>query len=1673
MTKPEDFLAAGGYLAVTDKVKNEASADHISARIYRHSVLGNRPVVRLTADNLAAGEDLTLEFLGFSSPEIVGPLAKRQRQALGFPGWALVNDPKHARYALQLVKGFKQAVRKSKAKPGHGYDEFVETSKQLGSSVAHFLPSFWEQVGREFLALDNSTYASRAFGKAREAEKVHALKVDEATRKDAFLEFALAGAVSIKALTEYGKELQSTHDPKSAWTFFRELCVRRILGGMPPWPSMFKDLQPLIKAADLDLEQETQSILAEIIDSPAISRSATGFWAIASKSIGPLVKTNHHAAGVLLNMIPQSSQWRSFDEIYQWLKYLDAWGILANAWKDNIPAEAGPDGGASAWLARVIRQCMPPLQAVYDLVESMAPRLRSDNVPVDLYLKARWGNRISGGVDLLDLALALRIPITNPAPGMTISLIDWSLPAGEPATVRGRPRDPVHLVADPRFVPYLRPAVEEAAGVASFEAAASGKVALSQARREWLASVIDDLTSGGLPRFDSKIQVIESRASKAMFAEFPEEFERLQQADLPSVLTRTIQAGLLDEFGWPTFEQVYDSFVAKDKSAPLIFGAFPYLILTNKLKAVVLKGNDIVHEAELKLPKRHDLELLLFIDGDLLVWVQHDYESTCFWNSDREPSAPGYTYSTGPLQGFVIDIPEGGTFVGQKIIHRGDKAMLQLRPDNDLLSDGKHWWKRISHYQSANSEFVSEIVEIDPITGNRGRKSMPAFLEDFVEPDSRVELENCSLLPLAEEFKDSLLGGRDGLIGNRVRCSKTGVRRVEGIDGRFLEVLNGPKLCGLIKQPGTEHFLAVESVDHESSASFRLWDPTGACELTSGKPNGDGYSQGQAATLPVMYLHAYQVRDVATSLKFRAITATQVQKLLDAESQDLESLEQAQPAKPNANSKGNKSSKDLAQSFQYPMLDAAIRKLLGSEVHQRLGTGLRGTIIKFAQKTRQLAEIVEQMTPGSSDPIANQSLVAAEAAATPFLSSLRYGFEPVAGCLFLGCSAHVARFFSGEELTAQFPSRWFNHLQILSTGLSERLWSIYCPNPTDQTWILFAEAWADTRFQDLQGYFRLFTAVSDDKAFLTADHAALVDQFGRVPNSDDEDEDDDEDEGFGWAIPYIGKTNRYLIKKSFGNHFEVLQYSTDGNFESISELTERNDSDSAGRPNVWSSDSLRSFVQQAKDRPLNIPPPELLNTVASDVKASAAEVALVWFGLPKFNDYAANFMPAHLREGCKLKTKECSSARESLKAMSPQSLQQLVRSVLSGDPSDLWENPPSKIALRLTAAWRGNQGQRIDLSPEWLEKLTDAVGYGIDKPRFLEGLTAPAISALLSDQGVWSFHRQEEEDMELVCDQAHSEFDADILRATAVSIAMLTYGLPVGDPARNKMGDVYQALLNALKNPGLMLEAGTRYEGEPQKIRQLLTLVEAHVGKPKKQDSFQVADDGLMSIGIEPERFVIAFRPANASTKAQSDRLTNQLAAFFSNASDEDIESNLDIVKDLKLIRSPEFLELTKRISATPVAAGSYESNPIHSAPDVVQQIVKKYRLSEEAAVYYLQLLTLADPTDKNIALWNGWTTATLKKRAGELVGAKLVLEATRSRAGRKYFLPGGWEDLKAPHLPIETWKMPLFHLTRDDFQRATPPLGRILPLEPVHSLFAKAWKRILDGDTPKYEEVK
>jgi hypothetical protein len=59
--------------------------------------------------------------------------------------------------------------------------------------------------------------------------------------------------------------------------------------------------------------------------------------------------------------------------------------------------------------------------------------------------------------------------------------------------------------------------------------------------------------------------------------------------------------------------------------------------------------------------------------------------------------------------------------------------------------------------------------------------------------------------------------------------------------------------------------------------------------------------------------------------------------------------------------------------------------------------------------------------------------------------------------------------------------------------------------------------------------------------------------------------------------------------------------------------------------------------------------------------------------------------------------------------------------------------------------------------------------------------------------------------------------------------------------------------------------------------------------------------------------------------------------------------------------------------------------------------------------------------------------------------------------------------DLKAPCLPLEQWKLPLFPLAEGQ----PPALGVIVPAEPAEALYRRVWQRLRDGDTPRFEELK
>jgi hypothetical protein len=227
----------------------------------------------------------------------------------------------------------------------------------------------------------------------------------------------------------------------------------------------------------------------------------------------------------------------------------------------------------------------------------------------------------------------------------------------------------------------------------------------------------------------------------------------------------------------------------------------------------------------------------------------------------------------------------------------------------------------------------------------------------------------------------------------------------------------------------------------------------------------------------------------------------------------------------------------------------------------------------------------------------------------------------------------------------------------------------------------------------------------------------------------------------------------------------------------------------------------------------------------------------------------------------------------------------------------------------------------------------------------------------------------------------------------------------------------------------------------------------------------QTADDGLAVAVVAPHGGGLAlfFRPALLDApNARLQHLHHWLATSYQ---DEDRA----LVAAIELLRSAGYAAMAERVRTTPVPDGGFEANPAHAAPALVQEVQATLTLGGDAAVLYLQLLALAEPTDRNLRRWNGWTPQRHRRAAAELLSAGLVVRAKRARAQRGLFLPGEWLSARPPDLPLEAWRAPLYGLERDSRgHQLRGVLPHVLPQVPLHELFAAAWARVQAGDPPR-----
>ncbi len=1612
--RTRQLLRSGGMLPIGTQVPKELPTDIVAGRAYRHPVLGDRTVVRLCPKTLVAGEELEMSLLGFGRGEELGDVGHERRRALGFPGWALVHDPKHAKFALEVVREFKKEARRARSKPGHAKDGIDAIAARLQRSVPHFLPSFYEEAGRAFIEHGALSYASTMFGKARESEEVHALQIDEANRISSFLEFALAGAVTTKSLAAYAKELSKLYPAEQAYQHFRQLCVQRTLGGMPPWAGMAKELRRLAAAAKLDVEAEDRWFLGEVLRSPALARAAGDFWRSYAPVVRALAKDSPSVRGLLLNVFPApSSSGEGFDE--EWLALLDDCDATRALCEDGAPADAQPTAGRAAWFDKMLahvsrgwRDSTPPAR-VFELLRRMAPRLAADGAPISCIRRFR---RVD--LDLIEAALELGVPVSASENAM-LDLKAWASEARSP----GRGRDPIKTAAHPVLGTLLADSVAAAIGEEPFDSVARGKAGLLAAKRAWLEGLLDGAERGGLPAVEEVLDAVRTRVRSGTFAEMPDLHTRFAKLAVAPALARTLRAGLLDELGWPALEAAAVE-LEPDGRGLWVSGAFPIVVIGNRARAIALGHDRRLGEHDLKLPAQAELVAARYVGGQFLVVFSQSHALRAYWSANPndvfDPEANQFEISVMSERAAML--PDGRVFEGDAGVGVGERRVP--RSGNGVSCDGVTCWRVEWNGQE------QRLREVSARTGELGRFSMPTFFEQQAAEGWRIDPLLSYVLP-APAGISSPLGQREAQVGMCVRhrgpADSTRVYELHTIDGRSWKGLAaGGVPIALLRLPGDD---SPRPIVHRSQwhrvGTTTLVDASGTYTGSRMTDQSATYARGQSAHLPVVYWHLMTPRDATGSGALRRVTDEQATALMAA----------CAAAEPSIEARAQAAT-------------AALGKILPEVSHARLALGVGGVTGIAASCAIAHRELVADRAPNrAAPPVADLEDALLEGALFGLQVTAYYAYGPtgtVAAQLQQSTDVLLSK-DPTDRIVADLPKARVSWAPLLfAPGVLVFLsQAAALEEPQQQAVRRLLRVLGDSPLAKLGGALRLSIG-----SISSTSVTCQGDTYGR------------------WS-----GGNAYLIRRleqhgTVGRAI-VLEHAASGSFRPLEGFTPETEQTGG----AWPTPAIARFLERVTARPLPDSTQETVARLAAETGLATAEAAVLWAGCPNLHRYEAAFLTKEVRERLGLKSAAAATARDNLRAVPAEHRLQVLAAAgdaMLADPESVWTPLGAGGPVeRMAARWVALQGKRIAVPDDLLVAADRDVECPLKAGQALTLIASPQSSPRLNRDVRWRLAAEGRGPEREPADVDGEAFDVMSL-SLSFYLPYLFAALPVGDPLRAQLPVLHEVLRARLRNPELWLKQGTAGFYGPKAAEEGAKLLDVLGGDPlppplegrRLPGAAVVRHSNQYMVNLE-----LFLKPAEVRGDADYERIAGIAQHFMAYQTFP--------LTYASLVDSEELARMMARIRETPVPAGRWEQDPSVSTPELVQRAQARLGVSPEAAALYLQTLTLAAPTSKAVQLWNGWSPAAYKKHVAELVERGLLVEAKRERSGRAHFLPGPWLALKAPHSPMETWKLPLYDVT--DAANG-PPLGRYHLLIPVHEAFARAWKRIEAGDVPRFEDV-
>ncbi|SER66327.1 hypothetical protein SAMN04487983_102012 [Streptomyces sp. yr375] len=1690
------LLDAGAVLPPGSTSREDA--DTLTVRTYTHPALDDRRIVRLVPGTLGEAEDLALDFLGLARDTEVPEVGQVRRETLGFPAWALVHDPANGHHALALVKDVERLARQAKSRPGAAKDGFEELGTRLGRAVPHFLPTFYEQAARVFLEHENTTYASAFFGKAREAERVHALAVDEERQRAVFLEFAFAGALTVKALKEHVKDLAARLDPAAAWAQFRQLTVERCAAGMPPYASLPQDARGLLKAAGLDRVAEECALVADLLASPAAVRAPASFWNAYRPTLAVLATQRPEVRGRLLEIMPAGLE-RSVEDDEFWLTLLTECGadlLLTGEAADETTGETGAEVDPADWLGRWalhrkhggnVSERSP---ATLALVERMAPRLRERGRSVDL-CTGRW--HAGADLDLLDLCAAHGVPLALPDPDQVVylSLDRW---LREPRPGR---RDLTATAADPRLrrllyadigtISGFRPAAEVLAGLADHPV-------LGDVLREWLDDAAGELTAAvGLPAARTALERL--RPFRTVAAKVsPAAVAKVAAHATAPLLGHTLRAGILDELGWPALDEALRRLDAETKrdrdrnqhgdrdDTLAVSEAWPALILARAHKVFVVGPDEILLEHDLRLPvalDRWQRPHYRYTDGELLVMWRQDGKQFGYWSARPTDVFPlggeqlPHWYGGHDAGEPSIPLPGGGRATGGRALHAGDTA---VPPSRRVIGDGTSYWRQ-------GRQGTQQVwLEYDPVTGTHGRASLPAFLRSGIREDTTLLQQQCEVLPLQPGLEQSPFGTDGTVLGRWVRTEREGdqTRTVAGTpDGRtaalpWTDGRSPGVLIGALRLPGGAEPVAVGL--HRQIALYAGGDPSAAGELGRVTPmeRGGEFAAGTRFVPPVDFWHALRPRDERASAVLRALTDEQAAEVLRAGARAL-AERQAKLAQVAA--------AGVAEEATRPKRSMGAKRSTAPAATAATGTGGVTAPDQPAVPTADevLQDVVSRCLPALGDARLRSGVAALAHAVLRLAESLASFVAPpverpkAAGRRIDGMFADVSPEYGDDET-----------LREATTGLvelhgwwgSERRWNalrqirgvnhVLSGKPADGKALAdasrstgVADGWRSDEFT-VPGIGLVWPAVLDvlrplayravTPAVTEAHREALLllceaiaDGPLVVPGAALREvvlsEPHEKQERVGQVLRRDGRTVVVLgcqnVDRQAGRvHWLALDHDPTGMFGAVAHFTLERET---AHPAVFPADALTAVTTLVRDKgpaPWLPEAPTALAAVSRD-GLGPVQAALLLAAKPK--QLTAEVIAT---TGLKPRQKQLGDAL--LGTVDSGDRAALVGALLPHQPGDLWtEGPDTEAAGRV---WAERLGTVVRLPEELAGELT------------LDGLSTGSVEEILNPgRTPWisrtTVQRPDKDGNLAAADPAALPARRHLTGAVA-ALAGLAYSLPYGHPLRTVLPGSLAALRDRVADPGLLLDLDVEWTDKG-------TSTAVGLRKAYGLPAAGGADaHGLTYVGealvLRPwyrDQEAVLVRPA--ALGSPDDPVFGLVEGLVGAGRSQGMWALRTILDE----------ELARALAAgtDPEGPAGYAQDPAFSVPELVAEVAAKHGLGADAAALYLQLLALPDPMDRNCARWTGWKPARTKKARAELAASGLVVEAKRPRAGRTLFLPCGWLDLKSPALPVEIWKEGLYPV------RA---YGRTVPVVPVPELFTRAWDRVRAGDAPAYEEL-